>query len=197
MTAITSDALSLVPLFIQRTLRGSSQSRGQLSLVITNNQLIEMRAIYLETIPWLLQFYLHTIQIYMNRVPRGARVQFSQSAIILISVSLTSKMTLLAIYHILLPCLMPVRRHFKLFSLCRQRVRFVSLWMLQNHSFDTLSIRPTLSEVGIYHRQCLSHSTQPTGPQVGINGFIHPAYSSISPPPTSACHITSLSLAAH
>lgn len=74
MTAINSDILSLVPLSIQRTLRGSSQSRGQLSVAITNNQLIELRTIYLETMPWLLQFYLHTLRIRMNGVSRGACV---------------------------------------------------------------------------------------------------------------------------
>jgi phosphatidylinositol glycan class T len=71
-TALDAGDLSHVPLSVQRTLRGSSQARGQLSVALTNNWLTEMHVIYLETMPWLLQFYLHTLRIYSKSVPRGA-----------------------------------------------------------------------------------------------------------------------------
>ena len=70
-TAPNAVDLSHVPLSVQRTLRGSSQARGQLSVVLTNNWLTDMRVIYLETMPWLLQFYLHTLKIQCNGVPCG------------------------------------------------------------------------------------------------------------------------------
>jgi len=65
-TALNADDYSPVPLSIQRTLRGSSQARGQLSVVVTNHWPKEMHVIYLETMPWLVQFYLHTVRIRAN-----------------------------------------------------------------------------------------------------------------------------------
>jgi len=64
----------LVPLTaisVQRTLRGSSQSRGHLTAVITNNNPTELQIIYLETVPWLLQFYLHTLKTFCDGVARA------------------------------------------------------------------------------------------------------------------------------
>jgi len=66
---LTADTHSAVPLSVQRTLRGPSQARGQLSVVITNNWLTEIHVIYLETMPWLLQFYLHTLRIHSDDGP--------------------------------------------------------------------------------------------------------------------------------
>ncbi|KAK7060228.1 Subunit of the glycosylphosphatidylinositol transamidase complex-like protein [Paramarasmius palmivorus] len=61
---------TLAPFFVHRTLHGPSQDRGQMSLVITNNGPDTLQILYLETMPWLLQFYLHTIAIYANGVRR-------------------------------------------------------------------------------------------------------------------------------
>lgn len=69
--ALNSENQALVPLSIQRTLRGSSQARGELSVRVTNNEPIEIRAVYLETMPWFIQFYLHTLRVSSNGVPRG------------------------------------------------------------------------------------------------------------------------------
>jgi len=76
MTLFFSTALDAgergMPLSVRRTLRGSGQARGQLSVVLTNNWPTEMQhVIYLETMPWLLQFYLHTLRIYCNGEPSG------------------------------------------------------------------------------------------------------------------------------
>ncbi|TFK38924.1 GPI transamidase component PIG-T [Crucibulum laeve] len=57
---------SLTPLKIQRTLKGSSQARGQLSLVIANHGQVSQQVVYLETMPWLVQFYLHTLKTSVN-----------------------------------------------------------------------------------------------------------------------------------
>lgn len=56
------EPIPLTPLSVQRTLKGSSQDRGQLSLVIINHEPTTVYARYLETMPWLVQFYLHTLQ---------------------------------------------------------------------------------------------------------------------------------------
>jgi len=69
--ALNAGDLSHMPLSVRRTLRGSSQARGQLSIVLTNNLPTEMHVIYLETMPWLLQFYLHTLRIHCNSEPCG------------------------------------------------------------------------------------------------------------------------------
>ncbi|TFK48825.1 Gpi16 subunit, GPI transamidase component [Heliocybe sulcata] len=51
---------------VQRTLKGTSQSRGQLSVSIANSLPSEIQAIYLETMPWHVQFYLHTLKIVVD-----------------------------------------------------------------------------------------------------------------------------------
>ena len=56
---------------IRRTLKGSDQYKGHLSVVLTNHLMSELRTSYLETMPWLLQFYLHSLRVVCNGVPRG------------------------------------------------------------------------------------------------------------------------------
>ena len=59
-------ALDMVPLSdlsVLRTLKGSSQTHGELSIVIRNNQPVTVRAHYLETMPWHLEFFLHTLRV--------------------------------------------------------------------------------------------------------------------------------------
>ncbi|KAJ7590211.1 GPI transamidase component PIG-T [Mycena floridula] len=60
----------LTHLIIQRTLTGSSQDRGKLNVVIRNNDKEVGQVLYLETMPWLLQFYLHTMQVSVDNVAR-------------------------------------------------------------------------------------------------------------------------------
>jgi len=50
------------PILVKRTLRGSSQAWGQLEAVITNQSPDAVQVIYLETMPWLVQFHLHTLE---------------------------------------------------------------------------------------------------------------------------------------
>jgi len=57
-----------IPFSVKRTLRGSSQAWGQLSVTITNHLQSEAHALYLETMPWLVQFYLHTLETRVNGV---------------------------------------------------------------------------------------------------------------------------------
>lgn len=61
----------LTHISVQRTLKGSSQAQGQLSVVVTNHLPISIQASYLESMPWLLQFYLHSLKIYYDGVSRG------------------------------------------------------------------------------------------------------------------------------
>ena len=51
---------------VKRTLRGLSQAWGQLEAVITNQSPFMVQVIYVETMPWLLQFYLHTLEARVN-----------------------------------------------------------------------------------------------------------------------------------
>ncbi|THH31595.1 hypothetical protein EUX98_g2584 [Antrodiella citrinella] len=60
----------LTPISVQRTLKGSIQSQGRLSVVITNHLPITLQTSYLETMPWLLQFFLHSLQTFHNGVSR-------------------------------------------------------------------------------------------------------------------------------
>jgi phosphatidylinositol glycan class T len=53
---------------VKRTLRGSSQAWGQLETVITNESPVMVQVIYVETMPWLLQFYLHTLEARVNGI---------------------------------------------------------------------------------------------------------------------------------
>ncbi|KAJ3555610.1 hypothetical protein NM688_g2479 [Phlebia brevispora] len=61
---------ALTHLAIQRTLTGPNQSRGHLTVSITNNEAVPIKAGYLETMPWLLQFYLHSLKVTSNGTPR-------------------------------------------------------------------------------------------------------------------------------
>lgn len=61
----------ITSLSVQRTLRGSSQARGQLSVIVKNHSNSVLRVVYLETMPWLVQFYLHTLDIRINGVREG------------------------------------------------------------------------------------------------------------------------------
>ncbi|TDL19217.1 Gpi16 subunit, GPI transamidase component [Rickenella mellea] len=55
---------------ITRVLTGPTQSRGQLSISITNNLPDEATVLYVETMPWFVQFYLHTMRLTVDRRQR-------------------------------------------------------------------------------------------------------------------------------
>lgn len=59
------------PFSVRRTLRGSSQAWGHLSVSITNHRSTSVQALYLETMPWLVQFHLHTLESRINGVVQG------------------------------------------------------------------------------------------------------------------------------
>ncbi|KAK0430723.1 Gpi16 subunit GPI transamidase component [Armillaria borealis] len=61
--ALDSPKIASMPISVRRTLRGASQDRGQLSLVIKNNAPSTLQVFYLETMPWIVQFYLHTMRV--------------------------------------------------------------------------------------------------------------------------------------
>lgn len=65
---------SLTDFSVQRTLKGTSQSYGKISLVLRNNRASEIQVLYLETMPWHVEFYLHTLRLechYPETVPCG------------------------------------------------------------------------------------------------------------------------------
>ena len=57
------DMSPLSDLSVLRTLKGSSQTHGELSIVIRNNQPVTARTHYLETMPWHVEFFLHTLRV--------------------------------------------------------------------------------------------------------------------------------------
>ncbi|KIP02943.1 hypothetical protein PHLGIDRAFT_130443 [Phlebiopsis gigantea 11061_1 CR5-6] len=60
----------LAHMTVRRTLKGSDQYKGHLSVVITNHLMSELQTSYLETMPWLLQFYLHSLRVEHDGVSR-------------------------------------------------------------------------------------------------------------------------------
>ncbi|KAJ7086216.1 GPI transamidase component PIG-T [Mycena epipterygia] len=58
------------PLSVRRTLQGSTQDYGTLSVSITNTGPDAMQAVYLETMPWIVQFYLHTMALRVDGILR-------------------------------------------------------------------------------------------------------------------------------
>ncbi|KAI0691254.1 Gpi16 subunit GPI transamidase component [Cerioporus squamosus] len=66
----TSEAPPLTEVSVRRNLKGTNQAEAQLTLVVTNNLPVQVIAGYLETMPWLLQFHLHTLHAYVNGVAR-------------------------------------------------------------------------------------------------------------------------------
>ncbi|KAJ7747141.1 Gpi16 subunit GPI transamidase component [Mycena maculata] len=63
------------PLSVRRTLQGSSQDLGRLSVFITNDGTADIQAAYLETMPWIVQFYLHTMTLRVDGVTRDDLIQ--------------------------------------------------------------------------------------------------------------------------
>ena len=92
--AIGQLTTSLTDLDIMRTLTGSTQSRGQLSVLIRNNLPSEMQVVYLETMPWLVQFYLHTMRLSVNGSQRSACSHFFPTLIIVILLIYSDKIRL-------------------------------------------------------------------------------------------------------
>ncbi|KAF5315239.1 hypothetical protein D9619_007502 [Psilocybe cf. subviscida] len=66
----SKSSIQAPPFSAQRTLFGSSQAYGQLNVVVTNNRDVDIYALYLETMPWLIQFYLHTMEVRIGGVRR-------------------------------------------------------------------------------------------------------------------------------
>ncbi|KAH9850129.1 Gpi16 subunit GPI transamidase component [Lenzites betulinus] len=66
----TSSVPPLTDISVLRNLKGTSQAEARLTLEIKNNLPIQVSAGYLETMPWHLQFYLHTLQAQINGAPR-------------------------------------------------------------------------------------------------------------------------------
>ncbi len=60
-----------MPFSVKRALRGSSQAWGQLSVVVKNHGSTFVQALYLETMPWLIQFHLHTLQARVDGKVQG------------------------------------------------------------------------------------------------------------------------------
>lgn len=62
---------ALSKLSVRRTLTGSSQAHGLLTIVLRSNVEEEMDLVYLETVPWLLDFYVHSMHAHLNGTGRG------------------------------------------------------------------------------------------------------------------------------
>ncbi|KAI0812301.1 Gpi16 subunit GPI transamidase component [Irpex lacteus] len=67
---LSVDLPPLTHISVRRTLKGTDQSKGQLAVVIDNHHNRQTKVSYLETMPWLLQFHLNSMQVKWNDVPR-------------------------------------------------------------------------------------------------------------------------------
>ena len=56
----------LTPLSLGRILRGSTQDRGELVVTIGNELDTEANVLYMEKMPWLLQFHLHRLRLQLK-----------------------------------------------------------------------------------------------------------------------------------
>ncbi|KAI0330521.1 Gpi16 subunit GPI transamidase component [Cubamyces sp. BRFM 1775] len=66
----TSQATPLTDISVRRNLKGTGQADARLTLELTNNLPIQVSTGYLETMPWHLQFYLHTLRAHVDGAPR-------------------------------------------------------------------------------------------------------------------------------
>ncbi|CAK5270079.1 unnamed protein product [Mycena citricolor] len=66
-----TDAHAKIPLSIRRTLEGPTQDHGRLSVHMVNEGPNVIHTAYLETMPWIIQFYLHTMTVRLNGMPRN------------------------------------------------------------------------------------------------------------------------------
>ncbi|KZV68526.1 Gpi16 subunit, GPI transamidase component [Peniophora sp. CONT] len=58
LTATTLSAYS-----VDRSMKGSSQTTGELALSVRNNLQVQQRVLWLETLPWHVELYLHTLHV--------------------------------------------------------------------------------------------------------------------------------------
>jgi GPI-anchor transamidase subunit T len=65
-----SEPVSLTPLSIVRSHTGTSQASGRLHVSLTNTLEVAQRVAYLETPPWIVKFYLHTLTFTVNENPQ-------------------------------------------------------------------------------------------------------------------------------
>lgn len=61
---------SLTPISIVRSHTGTSQASGRLHVSFTNTLAEAQRVVYLETPPWIIKFYLHTLTLTVNDNPQ-------------------------------------------------------------------------------------------------------------------------------
>lgn len=61
--ALDLTATTLSAYLVDRSMKGSSQTTGELALSIRNNLQVERRVLWLETLPWHVELYLHTLHV--------------------------------------------------------------------------------------------------------------------------------------
>jgi len=72
---LSSMATAATQLTVVRSIRGSDQTRGGLTISITNHLDNPQRVYYVETMPWIIKFYLHTLTTVIDSEPRLDVVQ--------------------------------------------------------------------------------------------------------------------------
>ena len=70
--AATGEEKAVSALSIRRTLKSVNKYRGSLNVAVTNNRGGDIQTTYLETIPWFVQLFLHTLRIECNGTSRGS-----------------------------------------------------------------------------------------------------------------------------
>lgn len=60
-----------LPVNVRRVLTGAEQTHGGLRLTITNTGETTFTTAWLETMPWFIQFFLHTMELAVDGQKRG------------------------------------------------------------------------------------------------------------------------------
>ncbi|GAB1519076.1 Subunit of the glycosylphosphatidylinositol transamidase complex-like protein [Rhizoctonia solani] len=68
-----------LPITVRRVLTGAEQTHGGLLLSITNEGNTEFTTAWLETMPWFIQFFLHTLELRVDGQKRGDTLQVTVS----------------------------------------------------------------------------------------------------------------------
>lgn len=71
ISILTAPVLPQLPITVHRVLTGAEQTYGGLLLSITNAGDTVFTTAWLETMPWFIQFFLHTLELRVDGQKRG------------------------------------------------------------------------------------------------------------------------------
>lgn len=70
-SALDQSSQPLTDFEVTRTLTGASQALGRLRVTLQNSRKHDINLLYVESMPWFVAFYLHTLTLTVDGVRRG------------------------------------------------------------------------------------------------------------------------------